>query len=122
MKILTVLVALSSLIISNAVRADPASDLLKIINRPKGPLNPEVEQLPHAADVLKYHFTYATQEGTRVPGLICKLAGAQRRAAVIVAQGTEASKDRYVDLLSMLAKRGFIAVAIDGRCFCGGMT
>jgi len=117
MKILTLLVAFSSLIFSNAVRADPASDLLKIINRPKVPLNPEVEQLPHADDVLKYHFTYATQEGTRVPGLIYKLAGDQRRPVVIVAHGTEESKDMYVDLLSMLAKRGFIAVAIDGRYF-----
>lgn len=118
MKFPALLAAATSLLLTNLpVRADTVADFHKIIDRPKVPLNVEVENLPTADGILKYHFTYSSQKGVRVPGLIYKKPGTEKRPVVIVAHGTEESKDMYVDFLTMLANRGFIAVAIDGRYF-----
>ena len=92
------------------------SHFLKIIERPRVPLNPKLERGRTAQGLTATHFTFATDADGTVPGIIIrpeKAAG--RRPAVIVLHGTGDSKEGMLDLASELAVRGFLAVAIDGR-------
>ncbi len=117
MKTIPPVLVVSLLFLANlcAQAADPKADFLKLINRPKVPLTPVVETLPTADGLERYHFTYASEAGVRVPGLLVKQAGNTRRPVVVVLHGTTESKDQYADLLTLLANKGFIAVATDGR-------
>ncbi len=114
MKLLPLLVA-TFLFTLGSIEADPKVDFLKLINRPKVPLAPMVEVLPTADGLERYHFTYASEAGVRVPGLLFKRPGNKPRPVVVVLHGTTEDKDQYADLLTMLADKGFIAVATDGR-------
>lgn len=89
----------------------------RMIDRPRVPLSPEVRALPGDSSITREHFTFASQEGERVPGVLMKPGGGQRRPAVILLHGTGGSKTdaQIVRLSEALAGRGFIAVAIDGR-------
>ena len=74
--------------------------------------------MPSEPAVVKEHFTFASQEGERVPGVLLKSrAGNERRPAVILLHGTGGAKTdtQIVKLSEALAARGIIAVAIDGR-------
>jgi dienelactone hydrolase len=91
---------------------------LRLIDRPRVPLSPEVEALSGAPSVVREHFAFSAQEGERVPGVLMKpRAGSSRRPVVILLHGTGGSKsDTQIVMLSeALVARGFIAVAIDGR-------
>ena len=91
---------------------------LRLIDRPRVPLSPEVEALPDAGPVVRERFAFSAQEGERVPGVLVKPRGASgRRPVVILLHGTGGSKSdaQIVKLSEALVARGFIAVAIDGR-------
>jgi dienelactone hydrolase len=104
---------------SASTALDPAatrSRFLKIIDRPRVPLNPELRQGRAFQGLTATHFTFATEPDERVPGIVIqpeKAAG--RRPAVIALHGTGDSKEGMLDVASALAARGFLAVAIDGR-------
>src|SRR4051812_45434603 len=52
--------------------ADAKADFLKLIDRPRVPLAPEVKELPSQGGLEEFHFTYASDEHQRVPGLLIK--------------------------------------------------
>src|SRR6059036_789987 len=89
---------------------------LKIIDRSRVPLDPQLRPAGTARGLTATHFTYAAEADERVPGIIIrpeKPAGP--RPAVIVLHGTGDSKEGMLGLTVDLAARGFVAVAIDGR-------
>jgi dienelactone hydrolase len=89
---------------------------LKVIDRPRVPLAPQVTAIPGTDRFVREHFTFASEAGERVPGLTLKRNDAAgRRPAVIVLHGTGDAKEGMIPLLGALAGRGFLAVAIDGR-------
>lgn len=92
------------------------SQFLKIIDRPRVPLNPKLRPGGASQGLTATHFTFATDADETVPGIIIrpeKAAG--RRAAIIVLHGTGDSKEGMLDVASALALRGFLAAVIDGR-------
>lgn len=98
--------------------ADSRTDFLKLIDRPRVPLAAEARPAaaPAANGLTQIEFSYATEAGQRVPGIIVKPAGATgRRPAVISLHGTGGSKEGQVAYLQELAQAGFIGIAIDGR-------
>lgn len=89
---------------------------LKMIDRPRVSLNPEVSKLSEAGGKASWHFTFAAEAGQRVPGILVKKASpAGRRPAVIVLSGTGGTKEDMAEYLEVLADRGFVGVSIDGR-------
>ncbi len=96
--------------------ASTRSHFLKIIDRPRVPLNPELRPGGASHGLTATHFTFASEAGERVPGIIIRPEKAgSRRPAVILLHGTGDSKEGMLDVASELAVRGFLAVAIDGR-------
>jgi len=76
----------------------------------------KVEQLPDTNGLAMFQFSYATESGQRVPGILLKSAKAQgRRPVVIALHGTGGNKDEMADIVLKAARAGFIGVAIDGR-------
>ena len=95
-----------------AQQAAPQAEFLRLIDRPRVPLAPEVTERPGTR---QEHFTFASEAGERVPGIAVRPAASGRRATVIVLHGTGDSKEGMLPLLTALANRGFLAVSIDGR-------
>ncbi len=104
--------------------ADARSDFLKLIERPRVALAPEVAaRESRDAALEEFHFSYAADANSRVPGILVKQktgeekaapgAAAARKPAVIALHGTGGYKEDQRSLLVALAKRGFVAVAID---------
>ena len=91
------------------------ADFLRMLDRPRVPLDAEVKTLPDAGGLTYEHFTVAAELGQRVPGILLKQAGNARRPVVVVLHGTGGTKEGQLSLLKTLAGRGFVAVAIDGR-------
>ncbi|HUS07862.1 MAG TPA: alpha/beta fold hydrolase [Bryobacteraceae bacterium] len=90
------------------------ADFLKMIDRPRVPLEPEVREMP-GAGLFQVHFSIATEAGERVPGILIRQFSAGRKPAVIVLHGTGGKKEGEIPLLKQLAGKGFTAIAIDGR-------
>jgi dienelactone hydrolase len=92
---------------------------LAVIDRPRVDLAPEVQPLPGETGYLKFHFTYATEAGQRVPGILVMreefVKDGSRHPVVIALHGTGGKKEGQVAMLKKLADKGFIGVAIDGR-------
>jgi len=92
---------------------------LAIIDRPKVDLAPRVDSQAIDDGMPKFHFTYASDAGERVPGILLAkddiLKDGKRHPAVIVLHGTGGSKESEVGVLRRLAEKSFIGVAIDGR-------
>ena len=92
---------------------------LELIDRPKVDLAPQVKDEGSDGGLLHFHFSYASEAGQRVPGiLLMKPEAAQdgrRHPVVIVLHGTGQKKENQVGYLKRLAEKGFIAIAIDGR-------
>lgn len=88
---------------------------LHLIDRPRVPLEPTVSPLPDTEGLTHEHFSFATEQGERVPGILLKQKNGGRRPVVIVMAGTGGTKEGLLPILKTLAGRGFVAVSIDGR-------
>jgi len=88
---------------------------LKLIDRPRVPLEPTVRSRPETGGLVAEEISFAAEAGQRVPTLLIKQSGSSRQPAVIVLHGTGGSKEGMAGRLRDLAGKGFIAVAIDGR-------
>jgi dienelactone hydrolase len=99
--------------------ADPATTraaFLKLIDRPRVPLAPDIRGGVVTDGVSEVRGSFAADAGGRVPMLLVKReAGAARRPVVIVLHGTGGTKESQSARLRRLAAHGFLAVAIDGR-------
>jgi dienelactone hydrolase len=96
--------------------ADSRTDFLKLIDRPKVPLAPEVRATTTADDLSIIPFSYATEAGQRVPSLLVKPAKLTGRLpAIIVLHGTGGNKEANLDFMRSLARTGFVAISIDAR-------
>ena len=99
------------------------ASFLKMLDRPKVPpaIEGEKPEADPATGLLVERFTFASEkkaDGTieRVPVLIVKSPNLKGKApAVIALHGTGGSADGMRSMLDDLAKRGFVAVAIDAR-------
>lgn len=103
-----------------AVRSKPApastrTAFLRMLDRPRVPLAPEVKALPSVEGLTYEHFTVAAEKEQRVPGILLKQGGSARKPVVVVLHGTGGTKEGQLALLKTLAGQSFIAVAIDGR-------
>ncbi len=89
---------------------------LKLIDRPRVPLEPVVKELGEIDGLAQTHFTFVADAEQRVPGTLLKQSkSAGRRPVVIALHGTGGNKESQLPLLKELAGLGFIGVAIDGR-------
>ena len=89
---------------------------LRLIDRPRSPLNAVELPESHERDLIEQRFTFDAEASEIVPGLLVKSASSTgRRATVIVLHGTGGSKEAMRPLLRRLAARGLTAVAIDAR-------
>lgn len=96
--------------------ADARANFLKLIDRPRIRLSPQVEALPATNGIARFHFSFASDHEHRVPGILMKTESARgRRPVVIALHGTGGSKQNMLALCRKLATNGFVAVAIDGR-------
>jgi dienelactone hydrolase len=98
----------------------PASQVrtafLRALERPRVPLDATVRARSDDGEVLIEEIAFASEAGQRVPTLLFKRRGSTgRQPAVIVLHGTGGSKDGMAARLRVLAARGFVALAIDGR-------
>jgi len=104
------------LFIRSAFGQDSRQDFLGLIDRPRVPAAAKVTEMPSTGSLAAYHFTFASEEHERVPGILIKaIEGAARRPVVVVLHGTGGKKTDELPLLRQLAEKGFIGVAIDGR-------
>jgi dienelactone hydrolase len=95
---------------------NPRADFLKLIDRPRVALGPQVEAMSGTNGILEFHFSFAADAKDRVPGILMKPTNSQGRFPVVIAlHGTGGSKGNMAALCRKLADAGFIAVAIDGR-------
>jgi len=88
---------------------------LKLIDRPRVPLEPTVRSRPDSSGLVVEQISFAAESGQRVPTLLFKQAGSSRQPVVIVLHGTGGSKEGMITRLREIATKGFVAVAIDGR-------
>ena len=88
---------------------------LKLIERPRVPLAATQDEPALSDGLLQSKFSFAAEEGERVPGVLIRQSGSARRPVVIALHGTGGTKEGQLPLLRQLAAKGFTAVAIDGR-------
>lgn len=95
---------------------DSRTAFLALIDRPKVVLAPEQSAPLEKDGLVEIAFSFATEAGQRVPGILVKTSKSSgRRPVVIALHGTGGNKESQRALLSDLARGGFIGVAIDGR-------
>jgi dienelactone hydrolase len=103
---------------ADSATADTRAAFLKVIDRPKAALKPELAELPAVDGLRKYHLWFSADATERVPGYLL-LPDARRfkgrRPVIIALHGTGGTKDNVADIVLKAAKAGFIGVAIDGR-------
>ncbi len=95
--------------------ADARTAFLTMIDRPRVPLAPEVQEMAGSEGLYQAHFTFAAEAKERVPGILMRRVQGGRLPVVIILHGTGGAKESYLPLLKDLAGRGFLAIAIDGR-------
>jgi dienelactone hydrolase len=97
--------------------ASKRAAFLKLIDRPRVPLAQISRRLADLDDGLTQEaVTFSADAQERVPTLIVQpRSSAGRRPVVIVLHGANGSKEHQLPRLTQLARRGFMAVAIDGR-------
>lgn len=116
-------IALFLALLAGPLRLDAADSFestragfLKLLDRPRVELAAEAVAPAGTNGLWTIQFSFAAEAGVRVPGLLLKRPSKDgRRPVVIVLHGTGANKESQLSLLTDLAKRGFVAVAIDGR-------
>jgi dienelactone hydrolase len=95
---------------------NPRADFLKLIDRPRVALAPQVEKMSGTNGIAEFHFSFASDVSNRVPGILIESTNfSGRRPVVIALHGTGGNKNNMLSLCRKLAEQGFIAVAIDGR-------
>jgi dienelactone hydrolase len=95
---------------------DSRADFLKLIDRPRVALAPQVDPPAIKDGLAQSAISYAVESSQRVPGLLIKSAvSTGRRPVVIALHGTGGNKEGQVSFLNEMAKAGFVGVAIDGR-------
>ena len=96
---------------------DTRAAFLKLIDRPRVALAPEIGAATTKAGIAETAFSYAADATNRVPGILLKAENASngRRPVVISLHGTGGNKESQRAFLSEIVKEGFIGVAIDGR-------
>lgn len=95
---------------------NPRADFLKLFDRPRVALAPQVEQSKssNTNGIAEFHFSFASDASNRVPGILMKPENTQNKLPVVIAlHGTGGSTANMAALCRKLAERGFIAVAID---------
>ena len=102
---------------TSAPAADVAAGFRALIDRPRVALAPTTRAMPDHDGLAAEHVAFTAEPDQIVPGIVLKPKGepARRRPAVIVLHGTGGFKEQNLELLATLARRGFLAVAIDGR-------
>jgi len=90
-------------------------DFRKLLQRPRVDAKPEFQS--RTADGLVFETgTFHSEAAEKVPTLIVRKADAKGRLpAVVCLHGTGGNKEGQTKLLTDLAKRGYLAVAIDAR-------
>jgi dienelactone hydrolase len=101
--------------------AEVRTAFLKLLDRPKVPLDAKVVDTKTEGDLVVERITFATEKKgesgqERVPVLLVRPGKpAGKLPAVISLHGTGGTKDSQKSLLVQLAKKGIIGVAIDAR-------
>ena len=109
-------VTLCVLLAGCATSSRSQPNFARLIARPRVPLAPMVALVPNTNGLTQERYSFATEAGQRVPGILFKpLAAGGPRPAVIALHGTGGSKGNMLALCRKLATNGFVAVAIDGR-------
>jgi dienelactone hydrolase len=107
--------------------AEVKSSFLKLLDRPRVPLDAKVEASDADRGFVVERASFASEkkaDGTieRVPTLVVRPTDdTKRRPAVIVLHGTGGNKEGMRPWLNELAGRGFVGVAIDAR-YHGGRS
>ena len=100
--------------------ADTRAAFLKVIDRPRVALKPELTEVAPVEGFKKYHLWFHSDADERVPGYLL-LPDARSfkgpRPVVIALHGTGGSKDggEITNILLKATRAGFMGVAIDGR-------
>jgi dienelactone hydrolase len=116
MKQLQLLAVFCLLATGCAHASNTRADFLKVIDRPRVALAPQVQELSVTNNIAEFHFSFAADANNRVPGIVMQSTNFPgRRPVVIALHGTGGGKASMFSLCHNLAEAGFIAVAIDGR-------
>ncbi len=120
-----VAIAALALQISLPAWADQAGDdtraaFLKVIDRPKVALKPDLVEIAPVEGLKKYHLWFQSDATERVPGYLVLPDPAKfksPRPVVIALHGTGGHKEsgEIANIVLKAARAGFIGVAIDGR-------
>src|SRR5258706_5616366 len=78
---------------------------LRLIDRPRVELSPREQSAPEDG-LLRISFSYASDSANRVPGILLKSAGDDRRPVVIVAHGTGGKKESDLAFMKQLVGKG----------------
>jgi predicted esterase len=101
--------------------AEVKAGFLALLDRPKVALDAKLDRAETNDGLVVEHLSFASEtkaDGTieRVPTLLVRPEDTtRRRPAVIVLHGTGGSKEGLKSGLDELARKGFVAVSIDGR-------
>src|SRR4051812_29502532 len=108
--------ALILLCVAPTHAADSRAAFLELIDRPKVALQAQHGTTTEKGALTELAFSFATEMGQRVPGILVKATAVNgRRPVVISLHGTGGNKETQRALLEDLAREGFLGVAIDGR-------
>jgi dienelactone hydrolase len=97
--------------------AQTRAAFLKIVERPRVEPSATVRPMPATApQLVQEHISFSVDTAQRVSGIVVKPEGpTSRRPVVIQLHGTGGRKEQLLPKLALLAKHGFVAVAIDAR-------
>jgi dienelactone hydrolase len=101
--------------------AEVKAAFLKLLDRPRVPLNVQQQEVQHTDGLVTEHLSFASEKKLdgkeeRAPVLLVRPEkSAGKLPAVIVLHGTGGNKEGQRSWLVNLAKRGIIGVAIDAR-------
>src|SRR5262249_52432696 len=100
---------------ANSDTATTRAAFHRLLDRPHGALRPEVASETRDGFVVE-HGSFFSEEKERVPFLaLRKESAAGRLPAVVVLHGTGGTKEAMRPTLEELARRGYLALAIDAR-------
>jgi dienelactone hydrolase len=101
--------------------AEVKAAFLKLLDRPRVPLDPRVKETRSENGLVIETLSFASEKKTdgsveRVPVLLVRSEKSEgKRPAVIALHGTGGNKEGQKGLLVELAKKGYVALAIDAR-------